>query len=156
MLGLIQKNPCRNNSAAICSRVNKVGAQILDPYWHRAAGLTDVQQKQSSLCVACGTNPRCVQQSPVVIAHQAHRDHSGSRRQLIDQVIRRDKPIVRRNGPQPYAVQREFALRGDDLVARPPLQTVRPSGSAGACSRSDSDFLGFSLDRPRQRATDSN
>src|ERR1044071_3881970 len=63
-----------------------------------------------------------------VILHQAHRDDSGSRRQRIDQVIGRDKPIARRNGPQPYAftffhwlpcriVQREFAQRGDDLVA---------------------------------------
>src|SRR5215831_11566888 len=45
---------------------------------------------------------------------------------------------------------------GRSSFARPPLQAVRHNGSAGACSRSDSDFLRFSPDHPRQRATDSN
>ena len=105
VLGLYPEKPraVTTQQPFVAGAHHKVGAQILDAHWHRAAGLTDVQQKQSSLCLACGTYPRCVQQSPVVIAHQAHRDDSGSRRQRIDQVIRRDKPIVRRNGPQPYA-----------------------------------------------------
>src|SRR5579864_5586693 len=151
----------------VASAHHKIGAEVVDAHWHGAAGLTHIQQKQCSLRVAGGTDSRGVQQSPVVIAHQARRDDSGSRRQRINQVIRCDKAVARRNDSESDALaffhglpgrilQRKFALRRDDLVARLPLEAVRHGGSAGACSRSDSDLLRVGPDHLRQRATDSN
>ncbi len=155
----------RTQQPLVPGRHNKIGPQLFHIHGNRAAALAGVQQKKRPLFVARLRNARRIQQRAVVVSHHAHGNKPRSRSHRGDKIVRRDKPLARRNNFQFQAfaflhrfpsciLQRKLALCGDNLVARLPRQRVRNRCHTRARPAGQRNLFRFSADQLRDGCAD--
>ena len=164
MLALHPKKSCakRTQEPFVARAHQKVRAQLIHVHRHGSAALADIEQQQRSLFAASGCNARRIEKRAIVKTHHAHGNQAGFWRHRRNQIVGGNKSFPGRDNFQfqslaffhrfPRRVlQRKFALRGDDLIARLPRQPIRDCHRARARSAGQRNFFSFSSNQFRNR-----